>query len=200
MQRNSDDKLEFSFKQNRSKSVKQKRRGKHGKPVADANLMTCIERLQHDDLKSSQVRRTGIHPILMYGGTCKLCTDNIVFLCSVLCLCCRFRLQSITIHCNRRVVLVSSCPGTLGKNQQCVEWPETLTLKFVMLAVSFNRVVQCTIDSWLQEAMLRAFHPVLHARTDSDVIGPVSYRTRVHALQWSSPVPQRCHCTEFVSS
>ena len=30
MQRNSDDKLEFSFEQNRSKSVKQKRRDKHG--------------------------------------------------------------------------------------------------------------------------------------------------------------------------
>ena len=30
MQRNSDDKLEFSFKQNRSKSVKQKRRDKLG--------------------------------------------------------------------------------------------------------------------------------------------------------------------------
>ena len=39
--------------------------------------MTCIERLQHDDIKSSQVRRTGAHPILMCGGTCKMRTDNI---------------------------------------------------------------------------------------------------------------------------
>ena len=38
--------------------------------------------------------------------------------------------------------------------------------------------------------MLRVFHPVLHARTDSDVIGPVSYRTRVHASQWSSLAAQ----------
>ena len=47
--------------------------------------------------------------------------------------------------------------------------------------------------------MLCVFHPLLHARTDSCVIGPVSYRTRVHALQWSSFVPQRCHCTKFLS-
>ena len=40
-----------------------KRRDKHGETVAEANLMTCIGRLQHDDLKSSQVRRTVVHPI-----------------------------------------------------------------------------------------------------------------------------------------
>ena len=47
-----------------------------GKPVSEANLMTCIERLQHDDLKSSQVRRTGVHPIFMCGRNCKVCTDK----------------------------------------------------------------------------------------------------------------------------
>ena len=33
-----------------------------------------------------------------------MCTDTIIFVNSVFCLCCKFRLQSITIHCNRRVV------------------------------------------------------------------------------------------------
>ena len=42
---------------------------------------------------------------------------------------------------------------------------------------------------------MRVFRLVLHARTDSDVIGPVSYRTRVRALQLSSLVQQRFHCT-----
>ena len=37
--------------------------------------MTCIERLQHDDLKSSQVRRTSAHPFLMCGRNGKMCTD-----------------------------------------------------------------------------------------------------------------------------
>ena len=29
-----------------------------------------------DDKWSSQVRRTGVHPILMCGETCKMCTDD----------------------------------------------------------------------------------------------------------------------------
>ena len=65
-----------------------------GKPVAEANLMTCIERFKQEILKSSQVRRTGFHQILMCGWTWKMCTDNNhVFCGSVLCLFCRFRLQ-----------------------------------------------------------------------------------------------------------
>ena len=71
-----------------------------GNPVAEANLMTCIERLQYDDLKSSQLRRTGVHPIFMYRGVHR----QYYFLYSVLCLGCRFRLQLMTIHCNRRGV------------------------------------------------------------------------------------------------
>ena len=38
--------------------------------------------------------------------------------------------------------------------------------------------------------MLRVLHPVLHARTDSDVIDPVGYRTRVHVLQYRDVIAQ----------
>ena len=71
-----------------------------------------------DDKWSSQVRRTGVHPILMCGRTCKMCTDNIFFVQYPLS-CCRFRLQSITIHCNRRGVnthmrILSICERPAG--------------------------------------------------------------------------------------
>ena len=40
-----------------------------GKPVARDSI-------QIDEVSSSQVRQTGVHPIyLMCGGTCKMCTE-----------------------------------------------------------------------------------------------------------------------------
>ena len=74
------------------------------KPVAEATLMTCIERLKQDDFKSSQVRRTSARPTKKCAGGLVRCAPTMFFLCSVLCLCCRFRLQLITINCNRRSV------------------------------------------------------------------------------------------------
>ena len=80
-----------------------------------------------------------------------------------------------------------------------MEWPEALGKSTHIeirgvdstFSFSFNGEVQCTID---------CTGHVLHARTDSDLIGLVSYRTRVHALLWSSLVQRRCHWTVFVSS
>ena len=55
-----------------------------GRLVMDACSSKSSE-WNNDDKWSSQVRRTGVHPILMCGWTCKMCTDNI-FLYSILCL------------------------------------------------------------------------------------------------------------------
>ena len=45
------------------------------RPVMDASSSNSSE-WNNDDKWSSQVRRTGVHPILLCGETCKMCTDN----------------------------------------------------------------------------------------------------------------------------
>ena len=52
-----------------------------GRPVMLVSSSNSSE-WNNDDKWSSQVRRTGVHTILMCGGTWKMCTDSI-FLCTV---------------------------------------------------------------------------------------------------------------------
>ena len=90
-----------------------------GRPVLGASSSNSSE-WNNDDKWSSQVRRTGVHPIKMCGGTSKMCTDNFCFFVQCPLSCCRFHLQSITIHCNRRRVwthvrILSICERPAGR-------------------------------------------------------------------------------------
>ena len=56
---------------------------KYGETVLGVSSSNSSE-WNNDDKWSSQVRRTGVHPISICGGTCKMCTD--IFLYSTFCL------------------------------------------------------------------------------------------------------------------
>ena len=71
-----------------------------GRPVMLVSSSSSSE-WNNDDKWSSQVRRTGAHPILTCGEDLKD-VHRQFFLFSVLRLCCWLRLQSTTIHRNRR--------------------------------------------------------------------------------------------------
>ena len=76
-------KLEFSFKQNRSRVSSKNGGTSTGKPVSEANLMTCIERLQNDDLKSFSSAANRCTPDFSCAGGIVRCAPTRIIFCTV---------------------------------------------------------------------------------------------------------------------